>query len=73
MLKFGNYIYYHGKSKTLYYEKANVFAHLKIADLIVLTDTQLVNLEGKNVVKFNRALFEILYRSTLVGRYLLHP
>ena len=60
-------LYYHGKSKPLYYEKSNFFAHLKIANLIVLADPQLLKVQGIDVVKFNRALFEILHKSTPIG------
>ena len=65
-------LYYHGKSKTLYYEKSNIFAHLKIANLIVLADPQLLKVQGIDVVKFNQALFEILFKTTLIRCYLWH-
>ena len=38
----------------------------------LLTDPQLVDLEGKQVVKFNRALFEILHKKKDIQLYLLH-
>ena len=56
----------------MYYEKSNIFAHLKIANLIVLADPQLLKVQGIDVVKFNRALFEILHKSTPIGHYLWH-
>ena len=73
MLKFGNHILtLKSSTKTLYYEKSDTFAHLKVTDVILLTDPQLVDLEGKHVVKFNRALFEMLFRNIDVRFYLLH-
>ena len=56
----------------MYYQNTGIFTFLEPKQVIVLADPQLLKVQGIDVVKFNRALFEILHKSTPIGHYLWH-
>ena len=63
--------YLHGK--IMYFEKTENYPYLKSRDLIGLAHPQIqIKIGDKELVRFNRALLEILHRTTPISSYHWH-
>ena len=70
MFKFTNHIII---KKITYFEKTIIFTYLKSKNVIGLAHPQIgIEIEGKELVRFNRVLLEMLHKSTLSGHYIWH-